>query len=316
MSVGLIINGKSNRTASIADELIGVAGRFADVKTETLDGIHGLGETLDALNAKKVDTVIIAGGDGTMQATFTEAINNNRFEHVPNYVALPCGMTNVIAYDCGLRGNPVRSLEEFLKRRENGDVKTQRRSLLSVGAEGEPPVRGFFFGAAAFHSAVKYSRERVQAKGAKRSLALVASVTGYILKVARDPHDALDPANLDIIDGGEGAQIEGGYKERTLFLSTTLNRLGAGIFPFWGKGEGGMISTMIDFPARKLLWAAPFVLNSKSRPWFEETGYRSWRGDEMTVRFDGPYVFDGEEYSADKDRPLRLSSRHTINFLT
>lgn len=315
MSVGLIINAKSNRTASIADELLQVAASFNNVKVEMLDGIHGLGKTMNALNAQKVDTVILAGGDGTMQAAFTDAINNHRFDHEPRYVALPCGMTNVIAYDCGLRGDPVSSLESFLKRQAQGEIKTLRRPLLSVGPQGEDPVYGFFLGAGGFHSAVKYSREKVQSKGAKRSVALIASIIGYVTKLVRDPHGAIDPVDLDIIAGGDGLSAQDGFEERTVFLSTTLTKLGAGVYPFWGEGPGGMVSTMIDFPARKLLSAVPSILRGKSRPWFEESGYRSWRADEMTVRFDGPYVFDGEMFEADKDRPLHINARHSVNFL-
>ena len=312
-SVGLIINCKSDRSASVIDDLINIGKRFADLRTVVLDGVRGIGDAMQGMNAKKVDTLILAGGDGTMQAAFTDAVNNRRFDHTPHYVALPCGMTNVIANDCGLKGAPARALDNFLWRREKGEVRPVQRPLLSISAGGAPPTYGFFMGAGAFCTAVKYSRSRIQARGAKRSVALVASVAGYIAKVASDPEGAIEPVDLNV--SSPDADVHEARALRTLYIATTLTRLGAGIYPFWGEGQGAMATTMIDYPTKRTLSAATALLRANSRPWFESEGYRSWRSNEVRLSFDGPYVFDGEFYEADSRSPVFLETSQKVDFL-
>jgi diacylglycerol kinase-like protein len=313
-SVGLIINDKSNRSAAVIDDLLYVAHRSNSVRSEVLDGIQGLGKALSSMNASKVDTLIIAGGDGTLQATFTDMINNRRFDLAPHYVALPCGMTNVIAKDCGLKGAPAKSLDNFLWRRQKGEVSPLSRPLLSVGLGEQDPIHGFFLGAGAFHSAVKFSRSDIQSKGAKRSLALVFSVLSYIMKVATEPNNTFEPIDLKFL-GGAPAEISAGGL-RSLFMATTLSKLGSGIFPFWGDEPGAMAATLIDHPIQKVISAALPALRGKERPWFKEYGYRSWRSDRMALNIDGPFVFDGEIFHADKAQPTSLETTHNVKFLS
>jgi diacylglycerol kinase-like protein len=313
-SVGLIINDKSNRSAAVIDDLLHVADRSDSVRAEVLDGIQGLGKALASMNARKVDTLIIAGGDGTLQATFTDIINNQRFDLAPHYVALPCGMTNVIAKDCGLKGAPAKSLDNFLWRRQKGEVSPLSRPLLSVGIGDQDPIHGFFLGAGAFHSAVQFSRSDIQSKGAKRSLALVLSVFSYIMKVATEPNTTFDPVDLKFLDGAPAEIPVDGL--RSLFMATTLSKLGSGIFPFWGDEPGAMAATLIDHPIQKVISAALPALRGKERPWFKEYGYRSWCSDQMALNIDGPFVFDGEIFHADKAQPTSLATTHNVKFLS
>ncbi|MEM6414261.1 MAG: diacylglycerol kinase family protein [Pseudomonadota bacterium] len=314
-SIGIIINDKSDRTASVMTDLLYVTKRFSNVCTEVLDGVRGLGRALTSMNRQNVDTLILAGGDGTMQAVFTDVINNRRFEHAPNFVALPCGMTNVIANDCGLQGSPARSLDNFLWRSQKGDVKPLSRALLQIKPSDADPVYGFFVGAGGFCSAVEYSRNSIQSKGAKRSIALAASTVGYIAKVALNPEGSISPVELELLhtDGETTAPSE--RSDRLLYLSTTLSRLGNGIYPFWGTGEGPMVSTLVGYPAPRFIRAATRIVRAKSMPWFEQNGYHSWRSNTQTLSFDGHYVFDGEFFTAERDKPLVLETSKHANFL-
>jgi len=168
-AIGVIINNKSNRSASLLDDLLKATQSVDDIIIEVLDGINGLGRALDKMGQHNIEVLILAGGDGTMQAAVTDILNNNRFTKMPAFVALPCGMTNVIANDCGLKGNPAKSLLKFMTRYRRGQSVTNERDILSIGNEHGQFVHGFFMGAAGFHTAVKFSRETIQSKGAKRS---------------------------------------------------------------------------------------------------------------------------------------------------
>ena len=312
-AVGLIINGRSSRVQSILGDLLHVSRQFPNVRTCVLDGIEGLDRTLAELNRAKVDTVMMAGGDGTIQAAFTDAINMRRFEHAPHYVAVPCGMTNVIAADCGLKGSPVDAVDQFLWRRGRGDVKREKRALMGVRiGDRNAPVYGFFLGAGAFTAAVKFSRTEIQAKGAKRSLAMGLTIGGAILNAAFDDH----PEDPPLVAEMRSMQSPlSGPQPLTMALMTTLRKLVLGVNPFWGEGSGALAVTTIGFPAQRMLAAAPSVLRGKSRPWFESAGYRSWRTNALDADFEGTVVFDGEFFNVSRGERVTVETTHDADFL-
>lgn len=312
-AVGLIINGRSSRVQSILGDLLHVAKQFPNVRTSVLDGIEGLDRTLADMSRAHVDTVMMAGGDGTIQAAFTDAINMRRFEHEPHYVAVPCGMTNVIAADCGLKGSPVDAVDQFLWRRNKGEVKRQKRSLMGVRiGVRNAPIYGFFLGAGVFTAAVKFSRSEIQAKGAKRSLAMGLSIGGAILNAAFGEKSAEPPL---VVDLRSMQSPFNGPQPMTMALMTTLRRLVLGVNPFWGEGSGALAVTTIGFPAQKMLAAAPSVLRGKPEPWFESAGFQSWRTNALDADFEGTVVFDGEFFHVAKGERVTIETTHDAEFL-
>ena len=308
----MIINSRSSRSATLADDLLYVSKRHNDIRPYVLDRIEDLGPALDDIEKGDSNTLILAGGDGTMQAAITSAINRRRFLTQPNYVALPCGMTNVIANDCGLQGPPATSLDNFLWRRDRGEVSRVERPLIGMQlSERQDPIYGFFLGAGLFHTAVQFSRQNVQKIGATRSLAVALSTVGFVLKCAFDNSDGPAPMTADIKDDdGEFT-----HHDLSMIAMTTLNRLSAGMFPFWGDGDAPMSVTTVDFPRRKLLQAALPALRGQAKPWFDEAGYHSWKSREMRLRFDGPMVFDGEIFHTAPDEDLILKVSEKAAFL-
>ena len=312
-AIGLIINERSSRVQSILSDLVHVAKQFPSVRASVLNGIDGLDRTLADFNRARVDTVVVAGGDGTIQAAVTDAINRRRFDHTPDYVAVPCGMTNVIAADCGLQGSPIDSLDRFLFRRTRGEVKRVRRPLMGMRIGDREPVYGFFLGAGAFYTAVKFSRTEIQAKGAKRSLAMGLTIGHAILDAAFGEKPATAPLVAEI--ASDNAPFEG-PQPLTLALMTTLKTLVLGVYPFWGEGEGGLAVTTIGFPATRMLAAAPAALRGRPAPWFKEAGYESWRTNSLAADFAGTVVFDGELFDVAPGEGLSIETSHDAGFLT
>ncbi len=311
-TASMIINAKSSRNAMLAEDLLHVSKRHQDIRPYVLERIEDLDLALDDIEKADSDTLILAGGDGTMQAAITSSINKRRFHDKPNYVALPCGMTNVIANDCGLHGPPATSLDNFLWRRGRGDVSRVERPLIGMQlSERQAPIYGFFLGAGLFHTAVQFSRQNVQTMGAKRSLALGLSIGSFILKCALDNAEGPPPLATQIRNGS------GDYHDHDLsiILMTTLNRLSGSIFPFWGEGPAPMNVTTIDYPRQKLLRAAMPALRGQPKSWFPEAGYHSWKSDELRMRFDGPVVFDGEIFHTAPGEDLILKVSQKAAFL-
>jgi hypothetical protein len=222
-------------------------------------------------------------------------------------------MTNVIAADCGLRGSPIDSLDRFLFRRTRGEVRRVRRPLMGMRIGNREPVYGFFLGAGAFYTAVKFSRSEIQAKGARRSLAMGLTIGGAILNAAFGEKSTTPPMVAEI----ESENVPfSGPKPLTLAVMTTLKNLVLGVYPFWGEGEGGLAVTTIGFPATRMLAAAPVALRGKSSPWFREAGYESWRTNALEADFDGTVVFDGELFEMRAGERMTIETTHDAGFLT
>ncbi len=311
-TASIIINSKSSRSPVLAEELLYVSKRHSDIRPYVLEQIEDLDPALDDIEKGDSNTLILAGGDGTMQATITSAINRRRFDNQPNYVALPCGMTNVIANDCGLQGPPATSLDNFLWRRGRGEINRVERPLIGMQlSERQEAIYGFFLGAGLFHTAVQFSRENIQRIGARRSLAVALSTVGFILKTAFDSKNEPTPLPVQIRD----ANGELHDRDLSMILLTTLNSLSAGIFPFWGDGPSPMNIMAIDHPRKHLLWAALNVLSGNHPDWLPKAGYHSWKSNEMRLRFDGPVVFDGEIFHSNPEEDLILKVSEKAAFL-
>jgi hypothetical protein len=311
-TASMIINSKSTRSPLLAEDLLYVSKRHDDIRPYVLDQIEDLDPALDDIERGGSNTLILAGGDGTMQAAITSAINKRRFQNHPNYVALPCGMTNVIANDCGLQGPPATSLDNFLWRRGRGDIKRVERPLIGMQlSERQDPIYGFFIGAGLFHTAVQFSRQKIQKMGAKRSVAVGLSTLGFILQTAFDKSEGGTPLPAKLRDEN-GELID---RDLSIILMTTLNSLTANIFPFWGNGSAPMNIMAVDYPRKHLLMAALNVLTGRHPKWLSNAGYHSWKSDELRLRFDGPVVFDGEIFHTNPQEDLILKVSEKAAFL-
>ncbi len=100
-----------------------------------------------------------------------------------------------------------------------------------------------------------------------------------------------------------------------MIMITTLTRLSAGLFPFWGEGDAPMNILTADYPRRRLLEATFKVLRGNVPPWIGEAGYHSWKDNELRMRFDGPIVFDGEIYHSAPNEDVIIKASEKAAFL-
>lgn len=311
--VGMIINSRAARNRSIADDLLSVASRFP-VLPHVIDGIDRLPQALEDMARRSIDTMILSGGDGTMQAAITETINQGHFSTAPNYVALPGGATNVIASDCGLRGgSPAMALDQFLWRWSRGETRRLSRPLIGVQlSEKQMPIYGFFLGAGDFHSAVTFTRQKIHTTGATRSLAVAMSIAGFLSRRIAGPAPDRPALSLDMRDD-DGALSR---QDLSLMIMTTLSRLSLGVYPFWGDGDGELSVTTMSHPQKRLWLAALPILLGRPAAWMERAGYVSWRTNELRLRLDAPFVFDGEILFPNAQEDMIISVSKRAAFLT
>lgn len=310
--VAILINRWSERNRNAARELEHCAARLPGVTAYPLDGITGMIPALEQMAARGTRTIVLAGGDGTVQAALSAILNSTLFEQMPRLAVLHCGMTNIVAHDCGIPGAPAAALTRLLARLADGREEHLQRRVLSVEIDGRAPLHGFFLGAGLFHSAVQFSRQRIHALGAKRSTALALTIGAYLFKLLRD-RDSEDGNIVHLrwqeTGGGPGAA------PLSLLVATTLERLTLGVYPFWGQGEGPFRVTTVSSPSQRLLGALPHALRSRERPWFDAAGYHSWRAHEMCFTLDRPMVFDGEILHPQLNARIRVHARHSATFV-
>jgi hypothetical protein len=83
-------------------------------------------------------------------------------------------------------------------------------------------------------------------------------------------------------------------------LISTLERLSAGVRPYWGKEAGPLHYTAISARPQKLLMALPSLLRGRQgRHGTPENGYYSHNVREARLTFAGGFTLDGELFHSD-----------------
>ncbi|MEZ5935783.1 MAG: diacylglycerol kinase family protein [Alphaproteobacteria bacterium] len=318
-----------NRRGALA-AVKAVVAEHPDVRHEELWDFSDLGPLIVNMIRNDTEVIAVNGGDGTVQAVLTELGRRDLNGKAPKLAVLAGGMTNVIAKDVGLDGDPAKGLKRLL---EGDAVSEVERPLIGLALSPEkPPVYGMFFGAAGFYQAVKLANDRVRTHGVAGNLASASTLALSLFRLLFGRADADDPLYRGEpmaigLDGEAGAE-----KPYLLMIATTLDRLILGLSPFWDDGtpnangrtirngrairNGGTIRyTSVDFPPKRLARALLPVLRGRPKAWMGEGGYHSGAAHDITLDIKSPVVLDGEIFFPDPSQPLRLTADRTQTFL-
>lgn len=317
MRAGLISNPLSERNRLRQPALREVVAGHPDLLHEELDSVHATADVLRDFARREVGLVIVCGGDGTVQKVLTELLNGQEFDPLPPLAVLPGGMTNLIAADVGLRGDPAQSLVRLCRAAADPTAAREalERSALSLQrTPRESPIHGMFLGTAGFYHAVMMARNHVHPTGAKHDVATALSLALALFRLMagwRGSSSLSQGERMTVgLDGRAGAT--GDY---LLFLATTLERLMLGLMPFWGEGRGGLRYTTIGFPPRSLWRALLPVIRGRPRRWMAARGYESGRAAECRLSLQSPIVFDGEIFTPEPGTPVTLRADRRVTFL-
>jgi Diacylglycerol kinase catalytic domain len=315
--IALISNPRSQRNKKHMPAMREAAARHPDLLHVELDDVHAAAEVLRGLARRDVDLVAVSAGDGTVQKILTELLNGSGFETLPMIAVLPSGMTNLIAADVGLRGDPTRSLDRLCRIRLSGGGvhETVIRPVLSMQrTPDEPPVHGMFLGTAAFYHGIMAARDEVHPLGAKHTLAAAMALTLALFRLLT----GRSGSNMLLHGERMTVELNGARSQPSdylLFLATTLQRLILGVMPFWGEGDGLLRYTAVGFPPQGLWRALVPAMRGRPRPWMAARGYRSGRVLECRLMLDSPIVFDGEFFRPEPGVPVVLRADRHVTFL-
>jgi hypothetical protein len=315
--VGVVTNPGSRRNRVRLDGIRAVLERYPETLHAEAAQVDDLDGILCEFARREVDLVVVNGGDGTVHSVLTKLCNGGDYQELPAIGVLATGMTNSIALDVGLAGQPEAALARLLDRVDAGGELTRvPRHLLSLSTGGNrPPLHGMFFGTAAFHQAVRMARKEIHPTGARGSMAFAMSLALAIWRALSGKSDRSGPlfGGQDMTIDLDGVRQSG--ERYFLVMATTLRRLMLGLMPFWGGGAGQIRYTSIAFPPVRLACALLPLLRGRPRPWMREQGYVSLVVDDIAITTRDPLVIDGEFVVPEPNVPVLLRSNREAVFV-
>ncbi|HIP77674.1 MAG TPA: hypothetical protein EYH07_04325 [Kiloniellaceae bacterium] len=335
--LGVITNPRSQKNKRGIDKLDAALAGLPGARHAVLETVADIPEILADFARREIDTVAVAGGDGTIQAVLTALFSERAYEQPPRLAVLPCGMTNMIAGDVGLRGSMGAGLAKLGGLLQSPDEEeivrvTVRRQILRLeNARGRPPQYGMFFGGAAIYRAIIACRAKVHPYKIKADTAAAVTLAGLLadwLLRGRGTAGGNAKAAAGLNGGGPERKVFSGDRIDVTFdnqptehltslviLATTLDRLILGSRPFWNGGDGQLRFTSIAFPPERLLRYAGRVLYGGEDRKLPSTSYLSRRANRVSLAMDCPFTLDGELFEPEPGRPVLLAADQQIRFV-
>lgn len=278
-----------------------------------------IGRAVAELAGIGVNTLAVAGGDGTVQCVLSHILLAGYFDTPPVLALVPTGSTNMTARDVGHADVRRRGWQPLLDwAAADGAVpraRIDRRAVLRIQpSDSRAPFCGMFVGAGAVHHAVKYTQEHLHGVGLRGELGPSLAFMRFLKSVALRDHRHFAPIRLRVDDEAGHALDD----QTLLFVASTLNRLVLGFHPFWGTERAPIAWTAVRQDAPRFLLRLPFVARGwpKVAGGAETTGYTSHNSHELTLVFDDGFIVDGEFHrSRPEDGPVRVSVAGHVPFL-
>jgi diacylglycerol kinase family enzyme len=247
-----------------------------------------LAETLANFAARRIDLLVIDGGDGTVRDVLTAA-GELWGAAWPRVVVIPSGKTNALAIDLGIPKGWTLA-DALVAVRAGRSVVRRPVEIARASDAAAPPLRGFLFGAGVFVDATGLAQHTHRAgafNGIAVGLALGWAIVQTLFGRASSVWRAGTPMTLAI----DGAAAD--TRARYLLLASTLGRLPLGLKPF-GPAVRGLRLLHVDAPPRRLLAAAPAVVAGADAAWLGAAGYHRVEADRLDLTLDPGFILDGE----------------------
>ncbi len=315
--VAVLSNPHSTRNKTVMNRVRQVIARHRDVFHFEIDAITDISEGLRHFADSGADLLVINGGDGTIQATFSCLFNEKPFKKLPRIVILPAGRTNMIAEDLGAWApRPYEVLDRLLEDLKTDDLRksTVTRHILSVeGLRNQPTIYGMFFGTAGIVHGIELCRKKIYPLGLPNFLAHSLAIATLAVSVLRGPNSPknlfrTDPIHVKL--GNKGAVV-GVY---AVMIATTLERLVLGLRPFVREGKGNMKFASVELMRGTLLKALSYTILGRTRDRPNE-GIVVRNVTHLQLRQNCLVTIDGELYQTGENQELTLSTPHSLEFI-
>lgn len=317
VAVALLSNPRSTGNRDMLPRIRSYCAGRPDIFHYEVEAVGQVGAALESIARVRPKVLVINGGDGTVQAALTELYNGGQFGREPPPLAvLPNGKTNLIALDLGSVGDPLEALErivEMAKSDLSGHVVQRELIALTQGEAANRPVLGMFLGGAGLADAILYCRHKIYPLGLPNGFSHVLAGLAVILSVVfglrGGPHLLPTPSPLAV------SLIRDGHTQMRLsvLIVTTLEKLLLNARAV-GSVSGMRMMAVDQSPMAliKALWVS--VLGQLGTRRVE--GVYLEQGDIIRIESDrSSVILDGEEFHAERGRPIVLRSTPPVPFL-
>jgi hypothetical protein len=296
--------------------VLSLLNAYPDVMHVETDHAAALPEALAEFSRRRIDLLVINGGDGTLQHALTEILGGDDFDQIPMIAPLRGGRTNMTALDLGAQRDPIKGLTAVLEAARTrclADRMVRRPVLRIAYNRGFAVQYGMFFGAGMIHRAIALVH-RLFPKGRNHGVFGPGLVTGALIgkTMLRPRNGILTPDKVQMLLDGEGVP-QGEFR---LVIASSLNRLFLRMNPFWGNGPGPVRFTAAASNAVHFPKAALGILRGKPKPFVNpETGYTSKNLQRAELRFDCGFTIDGEIFAPRPDETVTLTADRRVTFV-
>ena len=313
--IGLLLNPLSGRIRKRKDVIIHALEEIPGAIIRESTSVAEFNATVSDFIATGVDLLVIAGGDGTVQAVLSHLFTAHPLENWPILAILPGGTTNMTALDLVNHDDvedAARKLSKYLLTWTLPSLI--RRHVLCIEQTGSAKVYGMFFGAGIIARAVIFSRSRIKQMGITGEIYSGLIMFGYIVGlILGRSKGAWAPAQTTTIKVGgkscNGAQL--------ILFASALDRLLFNLRPYWGQEQEPLHVTFIEQHRKNFLRALFSLMSGKGATLKEHEGYHSNNSSTLELQIDDDYIVDGESYrAASQNGPLNISAAGPVTFLT
>jgi diacylglycerol kinase family enzyme len=313
--IGVLFNplsGKNRQSPGSVSQTVGQYPQAVQQNVQTPLEVH---DAMTEFARRKINLVVISGGDGTVQAALTVLFSNQPFATLPQLIVLEAGTTNMIAGDVGISGAQNTVLRRLFHWAQTGSgrVTKVQRPVIRLQVPGHDVKCGMFFGAAAISQGVQYYQKNLHNKGLQGFPGICATLCRYLWAAVRRHNRHPAATGITVSLDGQTPQKE----DFLLLFVTTLDRLFFGLHPFWGNEKGPLRYTAVRAEAKYLLRVLPMLARGRrSSRGTRENGYHSHNVKEVRLFLDSPVALDGEIYTPDSmQEPTVLQCGGRATFL-
>lgn len=307
---GLLCNPLSGRIAPRIDRLRRLTGA-SGLTCREASSLAGINAAVDAFRDEGTDLLVIAGGDGTVQAVLDRLLADILGPPLPRLMIIPGGTTNMTAIDLGVRGGPVANMKRLalLLRRQRTGASVMRH-VLRIDRPGQPALHGMFFGAGAIAGAARYFHLKIRRSGVTGEFASLIVILRFLAGFLAGGRN-LPPAPIRLNAAGEIREAD-----CLLLFASTLDRLLLGMRPYWGTGDDPVHATYIRTSPRRFWRSLPALVSGHGAGLKAADGYYSRNFNSFEIYLAGEYMVDGEFFHAGGDSgPLGISAAGPVEFV-
>ena len=278
-------------------------------------------EMISALKTAKQDgtkVIIINGGDGTLQIILTFLKQEENVNYQPELVLLNAGTTSMGYQDVGYKDKINKVLAAVNSYVDEGAVEMNKQTRqvlrMTLPQEGKS-VCGVFFGAGAIYSGILYCRQNLHTKGIRGELGPTMAMVRFLFDwFTVKKLTTYASANIQV---DQTRALSG---EFNIITATSLERLLAGVYPFWGQNKSSttFALTLVENDAPKPIRAALRILRGLA-PEVEErvNSYSSYHASEVLLDINNGFTLDGELFGEQgKTSQVKIEPAGLVTFLT